>query len=1548
MTARQSNIGGSVGQGPWTVATLVVLSLGASAQSDVRTFSIPDTRAAGALAERAQDHLDARRWHEALADLQRLLEEHPNDLLGAERPRAQGRPSQQDVHRGAAEWALAELEGLEGEARELYRDQHGRDADAALERARERGDPRALAALAERWPLTDAALAACWTLGDAELELGHPDQACLAWGRALRRVLELPAAPQTAPEWASAREALARGGASAGVLSRTDFALTLLERGAGDPDATTRELRLPGPGEAAHGTPGFEASSWPRPFRLPSTHAFRQARANLHPVRAGETILVSTSMSLLAIDAFSGSLRWTSGEAAGWESLELNDRLEFFKGIDKAGALIAPAASQAVAVAALQVPITQISNQRFNHIPILTIIPDRRLFAFDVETGRELWNHAPRAGWDGEQGGFAERMRVAGPPVIAASRVLVPTYRMQGRIDYHVACYALETGELIWSTQLVSGQRELNMFNRHSQAFSAAPLRVEGERVIALTQLGTVASLDLFTGRVHWETLYDQNPLPPRRNHNAPRRTQSWRNAPPVVADGVVVATPVDSDDLIGIDIESGSLLWSVRQSKISDWGRGMRTDVNLLLGADETTVYLGGRRLLALACSAGLRHEAPHTLAWRFTDPLLADEQFPAWPLLLDDRIVVPTTTERIEIHRQTGRRLLRAAPWGPGGGGNLLVGEGTLFTLNSRFLTGYFEWDMLLSRASEAHERAPEELTPALNLAALMGERGRIEAFAGNTPAARVWLDDAAHILTPFLTDDTSQAEARVLAELHGILRSKARVLADLADTRGALSALRAARAMSPDIHSERDTLLEQSILLRSLEDNARMAVLTELEAACGSLFVHGEVVAEQTPAQVLMPDTFAGTNDGSWRIEPLLDRSAEDELLVWTLPVGLWVSLERAAHLASSGDVAGELVELHHMLQHWPEVPLPPGSVTEVAGGRIAARVDAFGLEIYAPFEDRAHALLERATGGRDRERLEEVARLFPHSQAARDANDLLLDWAVEEQDAPTVARIVLSELPRVWSAAHADEREALLALRLGATLESGGNRDTMRELTRALARAQPDLVSPIKAHGGLTLRELVEREPRFAHPTALASRTFHGSPPVRSSYDGRHTLLGAMPPAPDAQEDEPEVLLFARGEPTRRGNARSVSISAVSAANPQVPLWSQHVAMRSIPVNNWEQRVAFAPGIVLLALDEGVIALGRDGDGDGGGEWLWGWTAPEGVAEAVEVHSGLALVVSDLPGSMSLIHALDTATGMVVWEREISETLHWPHAICGEREVVFLPRVGKRTALVLDLFTGRWTREFDLPHALRKEAYATSWIEAGRLILPRFMMLRRPEQNQIVALQLETGTIDWTVRFEEVAGGGRELHAIVQHAERTYLVLRPRHTLREDDAHGLLVELNTSVGGHAAVGNLRLGIEHQLIGVGVRERTRIDSPFLFLRSFGPDELEMKVHAVHLPYGHERWVRRLPVSSADLYDRDMPMPAVSQTTVALAYSEKPRNTRQPARTILYSFDKSTGTPSGNQILDLRLGRGDQLELTALGDALLLAGEEQLQVMR
>jgi outer membrane protein assembly factor BamB len=108
-------------------------------------------------------------------------------------------------------------------------------------------------------------------------------------------------------------------------------------------------------------------------------------------------------------------------------------------------------------------------------------------------------------------------MMVAGSPTVAGARVLVPCYRMQGRIDYHVACYQLETGELLWSTLVISGQRERNMFGRSVFEFSASPLVVDGDRVLAQTELGTLAALDLFSGRILWQTTYEQIELPKTR-----------------------------------------------------------------------------------------------------------------------------------------------------------------------------------------------------------------------------------------------------------------------------------------------------------------------------------------------------------------------------------------------------------------------------------------------------------------------------------------------------------------------------------------------------------------------------------------------------------------------------------------------------------------------------------------------------------------------------------------------------------------------------------------------------------------------------------------------------------------------------------------------------------------------------------------------------------------------------------------------------------------------------------------------------------------------
>src|SRR6185436_2609210 len=95
----------------------------------------------------------------------------------------------------------------------------------------------------------------------------------------------------------------------------------------------------------------------------------------------------------------------------------------------------------------------------------------------------------------------------------------------------------------------------------------APPLEVSGDRVIALTQLGAVAALDLFSGEILWETLYEQIPLPAAEGFSPSNRDEAWRNAPPVVAYATVIAAPTDSRDLLGVDLAQGTLLWTKPQS---------------------------------------------------------------------------------------------------------------------------------------------------------------------------------------------------------------------------------------------------------------------------------------------------------------------------------------------------------------------------------------------------------------------------------------------------------------------------------------------------------------------------------------------------------------------------------------------------------------------------------------------------------------------------------------------------------------------------------------------------------------------------------------------------------------------------------------------------------------------------------------------------------------------------------------------------------------------------------------------------------------------
>ena len=1395
--------------------------------AEARPFRIPDHGAAKSRMARADEHLAAGRYAEAITELQGLLEEHRGDLLGGEHPPAIGRAlSKQPVFPGAARRARERLIRLPPQARELYRQRFERDASAALDRARARGDRGALAEIARRWPLTRAAEQAWWALGDLEHERGEEDKALAAWGRALASRLgdsspdptnALTSGLATADAWKRIEAGLAAaGGTTDGVQQRMAVARA-------EASAAASSTASPGFASALEpGAPGplpplsdLGQESWADGVDLPP-HPISGANQleELFPARAADVVLVSTTLRLFALHAWSGALLWDSGEPAGWDALGERDRKEFFEGIDRSEALIAPASGGRVALAALQIPVSFVGSFRYSaNVPVTTIIPDRRLFAFDLETGARIWSHEPPRGWDGEGGSFAQRMSVAGPPVVVGGRVLAPFYRLQGRIDYHVGCFDLETGALIWSTALISGQRELNMFGRAQHEFSAPPVVVVGDKVVALTQLGTVAELDLFTGELLWETLYDQIPLPKNLGigTGATSRQVAWHNGPPAIAEGVVVAAPFDSQELFGLDLGSGAMLWSVPRGTIQERAGGYAggTVINQLVGARRSTVFVFGKTLAALRAPRGLAQSAPEaTGGWNFADDRFLQGSQTGRPVLAGDRIFVPFADDLLEIDVETGRRVA-SRPWSnPGAGINLVVGPGEVTAISHQRVSATFDWEVLTQRARADVAAHPADPGLVLTLGRLLADRGTSEWQRGQAGAARAHIDEAEAVLSRVIAArapesaaarDTSapraEGEASLAgAELHRVLRAKARLRSGLADRAGALAALKKARALAPDAGALRDTLLEELALLRSSEPagaphgSAYLDAEQELERSCGELPILCDVLPADEGQDARAAALGAGPS-GLPRFTPLVGGSARRDAAPWEVPAGLWVLLDRTATAEDDGDARAQFESLHAILERHGTVELPGGTAASLAADRIGTLLREGRMEGYEAFEVRARALFDEASSAHDAAGLEKVARLYPHSKAADDADDRRLAWAMEGGDAASVAQIVQAMLPRGpsvsavpgavptgasvsgWRLSSATEREVRALLRLSSVLARGGSRELSSALLRRLGQVRPEVRSDLDGDGGRTLAELAAGITRWkaTDPDADIGTFRELKKEVRIQLNGEWEILGRLPPdeRPSREGAAPHdgTSAEAREAPNLGSNPCAV-LGVVPYRNNQAVVntviqtdgstgFPSSVVL-PIPPRSFGSTTpplarcgAVVPGRILVATEAGVSAVDERGD------MAWEWRA-KGIPPAsvtVACAAGIAVVSIDHGAGKRSLQALDARSGLELWDVPITDPgLSLEPTLSAER-VVLLPSGGRRRTLVLDLFTGRETVTFLLDTAAAASTSEDAWIQDDLLIIPWFLESRTPSRNQVVAYDLSSGSRAWRVAIGE---------------------------------------------------------------------------------------------------------------------------------------------------------------------------------------------------
>ena len=133
----------------------------------------------------------------------------------------------------------------------------------------------------------------------------------------------------------------------------------------------------------------------------------------------------------------------------------------------------------------------------------------------------------------------------------------------------------------------------------------------------------------------------------------------------------------------------------------------------------------------------------------------------------------------------------------------------------------------------------------------------------------------------------------------------------------------------------------------------------------------------------------------------------------------------------------------------------------------------------------------------------------------------------------------------------------------------------------------------------------------------------------------------------------------------------------------------------------------------------------------------------------------------------------------------------------------------------------------------------------------------------------------------------------------------------------------------------------------MGVLQSSVTELPVPYLFILSRPVAERGSRLRAIHLPYG-ERWSFGFPPSPTSVYNDLVPLPAVSESTVAIAYMQgrSDEASAEVQQTRLLLLDRDSGTQRDHRDIDPRQGRARHLELIGVGDALLISGRAGIDV--
>jgi len=1382
---------------------------------------------------------------------------------------------------GAWHMLLERLEALPAATQQEMERVDGPRARTALETALASGETADLIRVLRQYPWTRAGGDALVALGDRAFERGNLEEALAIFRRAARRfdrrddpellaritVLESSLAatrgtPPRLPELPSTSDpAVEIGGKTMPLSAVPKLPPQPLPAARPAQSFTTNTESLPpDPGRISSGI------QWRKELEFeprPKEHPFRP----IYPVIAGESVFVSNGWAIAAFDRSTGVPLWREPVlAAGWEDVARSRWDDYIPDEDPSIAL-APAIGQGIVVASLLVPRHQRDPFTFQGIPVYGVIPYRKLHAFDAATGAPLWNH-----WNPatarRSSAFIDNYRCAAPPVVAGDRALVPVWTVadDATVSLHLAAYALRTGEELWRTYLVTGQRPINMFGRSLFEYYCSPPTVDGDRVYMSTDLGIAASIDLTTGLVEWMRRYTSIEPPPSRSNAFDRPPVTpWAASPPALTEEYVVLTPTDSRFLYVLERRAGfEAATPVRSTQLDPSGRtpGVPSAYHLL-GIVDNICYLSGRGVVALELPTGTGKPIRFRAASPSSTWLRTNEERLPRAAITKNAVLFPSE-DGIAVLDRADLRLREMIPYRsgtPGGGdsfaGHIIASEGVLLTVSNPNVSAYFDANEVVASARRAAEASPTDTALRERFVRSLLGRGKVRARNKDYAAA---------------LEDYREADL-TLAKLGGLEDLRASIqlaLANAHDARGeareALDAFRRAFEGARDGQLRRDAGLALERRLPAAAVDERGKVMVRLEREFGDAIVESKEYGR--------------------------------------IPLSLYLCLRKAEALEAA-DAAAAVIAWQEAILRFADQWMSGGgkgtTTAEYARGRIAELIQLRGRNVYASVEAEARKRLEELGADPNPEDLATFAYRFPNSEVASEASCRHLEQLVAQGRHAEVPAATFEFLQREPSAPA--RRRALLAN--AAALRKLGNEVLASLLESSLGGGSN--VAPTRSN---ISTKFGPRGP-IAH---IGVTSTAGVPEMKSIVNPGYN---------DGSAGEYLVGVCAGGDNLLSLRAFHVAQSSVTL------LWERALETFDNDATRYGllHEAAQGSGVALMGgimsfCDGGAVVGVRIADG----ETIYRQGLGNGLFESALAVNG-ALVVARREEGANVIHvsAFEPISGVVLWESSFAAQGGPYKPTASATELAFLPTGSQqpRAAYRFAIATGESLPTVMLPGDWHHSSAMRAGLYGSVLVYVDNPVERERYDARIVALNLgDGGNKLWELSTNAATKSGYFSRAVLMASDEIY-VLRLRQPGREGPPYReepQLLGLDPKTGHQRVVARLpesaRLaGVEYDKV---IRRWT---SPIVAV--YSDDQLSTRLDIIDLRTGRAQ-TRSLQGS---LITFDIPQPAVGEKLIAVAHCAGSKGRSGASRladvsilrrdTLEYAVDKIL--PLSGQALDL-----------------------------